>query len=130
MTMTSNAINEALKQAAEATGAGTDESVSASTDAEATATTGSSSGVYEVKGFQPMKVEIAVEDGKITSFAVTEHNETPDYGADVIAAGFDSLIGQDIATAEFDVVSGATMTSNAINEALAQAAEGVQEWTI
>ena len=45
----------------------------------------------------------------------------------MIAAGFDSLIGQDIATAEFDVVSGATMTSNAINEALAQAAEGVQE---
>ena len=116
-TMTCNAINEALAQAAEATGTG----------AETAATTGSSSGVYEVKGFQPMKVEIAVEDGKITSFAVTEHNETPDYGADVIAAGFDSLIGQDIATAEFDVVSGATMTSNAINEALAQAAEGVQE---
>ena len=117
VTLTSNAINDALAQAAAAAGTG----------AEAVASTGSSSGVYEVKGFQPMKVEIAVEDGKITSFAVTEHNETPGYGADVIAAGFDSLIGQDIATAEFDVVSGATMTSNAINEALAQAAEGVQE---
>ena len=117
VTLTCNAINDALAQAAAAAGTG----------AEAVASTGSSSGVYEVKGFQPMKVEITVEDGKITSFAVTEHNETPGYGADVIAAGFDSLIGQDIATAEFDVVSGATMTSNAINEALAQAAEGVQE---
>ena len=117
VTLTSNAINDALAQAAAAAGTG----------AEAVASTGSSSGVYEVKGFQPMKVEITVEDGKITSFEVTEHNETPGYGADVIANGFDSLIGQDIATAEFDVVSGATMTSNAINEALAQAAEGVQE---
>ena len=123
-TMTCNAINEALKQAAEATGTGAEESVPVSAEAETETASGN---VYEVKGFQPMKVEIAVEDGKITSFAVTEHNETPDYGADVIAAGFDSLIGQDIATAEFDVVSGATMTSNAINEALAQAAEGVQE---
>ncbi|HIQ71578.1 MAG TPA: RnfABCDGE type electron transport complex subunit G, partial [Candidatus Onthenecus intestinigallinarum] len=119
VTMTSNAINEALKQAAEATGTGAEESVPVSAEAETETASGN---VYEVTGFQPMKVEITVEDGKITSFAVTEHNETPSYGADVIAAGFDSLIGQDIATAEFDVVSGATMTCNAINDALAQAA--------
>ena len=116
-TMAGTEMNGALARAAEASGTG----------AETAATTGSSSGVYEVKGFQPMKVEITVEDGKITSFAVTEHNETAGFGADLIAEGFDSLIGQDIATAEFDVVSGATMTSNAINDALAQAAEGVQE---
>ena len=125
VTLTCNAINDALAQAAAAAGTGAEESVPASTEAEPE--TVADGNVYEVTGFQPMKVEIAVEDGKIASFAVTEHNETPDYGADVIAAGFDSLIGQDIATAEFDVVSGATMTSNAINEALAQAAEGVQE---
>ena len=81
--------------------------------------------VYEVTGFQPMKVEIAVEDGKIASFAVTEHNETAGIGADLIAEGFDNLIGQDVATAKLDVVSGVTLTSNAINTALLQAAATV-----
>ena len=79
--------------------------------------------VYEVSGFGPMKIAIAVEDGKIASFEVVEHSETPGIGADLIEKGFDSLIGQDIQTASFDAVSGATVTSSAINEALKQAAE-------
>ncbi|MBQ8618608.1 MAG: FMN-binding protein, partial [Clostridia bacterium] len=79
--------------------------------------------VYDVKGFQPMKVEIAVDEaGKIVSVNVVEHNETPGFGADLIGAGFDALVGQDIATAAIDVKSGVTMTSNAINEALKAAA--------
>ena len=53
---------------------------------------------------------------------MTEHNETPGFGADLINAGFDALVGQDVATAQIDVKSGVTMTSNAINEALKAAA--------
>ena len=83
--------------------------------------------LYEVTGFQPMKISIAVENGLITSFEVIEHNETPGFGADVIDKGFDALIGQEIATATFDAVSGATMTSRAINSALGQASENVKK---
>src|SRR5699024_6449518 len=36
---------------------------------------------------------------------------------------FDALVGQDIATAQIDVKSGVTLTSNAINDALKQAAD-------
>ncbi|MED9822040.1 MAG: FMN-binding protein, partial [Christensenellales bacterium] len=43
-------------------------------------------------------------------------------GADLIAAGFDAVVGQDVATAQIDVKSGVTLTSNAINEAFKAAA--------
>ena len=72
-----------------------------------------------------MKVAIAVDEaGKITSVKVVEHGETPGFGADLIAdtAVFDALVGQDIATAQIDVKTGVTLTSNAINDALKQAA--------
>ena len=110
VTLTSKGINEALKAAAIATPA-------AETDTKPVTT------VYDVTGFQPMKVAIGVDEaGKIMSVNVTEHNETPGFGADLISVGFDALVGQDIATAAFDVKSGVTMTSNGINNALKAAA--------
>ena len=108
VTLTSNAINDALKQAASAGESGE-----------------GSAKVYDVTGFAPFKVEIALDDaGKIVSVSVPENNETPGFGADLIAdqSVFDALVGQDIATAQIDVKSGATLTSNAINDALKQAA--------
>lgn len=78
----------------------------------------------EVMGYRPMVVTYEVEDGKIASFEVVEHQEAPGHGAEVIAAGFDSLIGQDVQSARFDAVSGATRTSNGINGALRLAARG------
>ncbi|MBE5799251.1 MAG: FMN-binding protein, partial [Clostridiales bacterium] len=118
VTMTSNGINEALKAAAAAAPA-----VEAEAAPVEEAAAESAAAVYEVKGFQPMKVEIAVDEaGKVASVAVIEHNETPGFGADLINAGFDALVGQDIATAAIDVKSGVTMTSNGINEALKAAA--------
>ena len=107
-TLTSNAINDALKQAASAGESGE-----------------GSAKVYDVTGFAPFKVEIALDDaGKIVSVSVPENNETPGFGADLIAdqSVFDALVGQDIATAKIDVKSGVTLTSNAINDALKQAA--------
>ena len=108
VTLTSDAINDALKQAASAGESGD-----------------GSAKVYDVTGFAPFKVEIALDDaGKIVSVSVPENNETPGFGADLIAdqSVFDALVGQDIATAQIDVKSGVTLTSNAINDALKQAA--------
>ena len=117
VTLTSNAINDALRQAAAQFGgeATRDES----------AADGVAIGTYDVTGFAPFKVEIAVDgNGKIVSVSVPENNETPGLGADLIAdqSIFDALVGQDIATAKIDVKSGVTLTSNAINDALGQAA--------
>ena len=134
VTMTSNAIADALKQAAAANGivveaaeaapaADVTSSASTATAAPAAAETAAAGNVYDVKGFQPMKVAVDVDaDGKIVSVSVVEHNETPGFGADLIGAGFDALVGQDIATAAIDVKSGVTMTSNGINDALKAAA--------
>ena len=111
VTLTSTALNDALKQAGAAAPA------AASAEPKS----------YNVTGFQPFSVEIAVADGKIVSVSVPSSNETPGFGADLIASGvLDTLVGQDIASAKIDVKSGVTLTSNAINDALAQAAKEVQ----
>ena len=71
-------------------------------------------------------VEIVLDDeGKIISAAVSENDETSGFGADLLAntAIFDVLAGKNIKEAKIDVVAGVTLTSNAINEALAQAAK-------
>ena len=123
VTLTRNAINDALSQAAANYG-------NAATDAEAeSATSDLMVGTYDVTGMYPIKVEIVVDgNGKIVSVTVPESNETPGFGADLIAdqSIFDALVGQDIATAQIDVKSGVTLTSNAINDALKQAAKEVQ----
>ena len=121
VTLTSNAINDALRQAAAQFGGEATRNESAAD--------GVAVGTYEVTGFAPFKVEIAVDgNGKIVSVTVPENNETPGFGADLIAdqSVFDALVGQDIATAQIDVKSGVTLTSNAINDALGQAAKEVQ----
>ena len=120
VTLTSNAINEALKQAAATVG---------ETVLDESATSDLTVGTYDVTGFAPFKVEITLDgNGKIVSVTVPENSETPGLGADLIAdqSIFDALVGQDIATAQIDVKSGVTLTSNAINDALGQAAKEVQ----
>ena len=117
VTLTSNAINEALKKAAEEF---------AAPAGEAAAETK----VYEATGFAPMKVAVQLDaDGKILSVEVKEHNETAGLGADLIAdAGvFEALVGKNIGEAQIDVKTGVTLTSNAINDVLSQAAKEVQK---
>ena len=116
VTLTSTALNDALKQAGAAVPA-------AEEVAEAAAPVS-----YSVTGFQPFTVEIAVDaEGKIASVSVPSHNETPGFGADLIGSGvLDALAGQDVATAQIEAKSGVTLTSKAINDALAQAAKEVQ----
>ena len=136
VTLTSDAINEALKQAAVANGIAVEApgEVTAETTAEpaveATESESTDAAVYDVTGFAPFKVEITLDgNGKIVSVTVPENSETPGLGADLIAdqSIFDALVGQDIATAQIDVKSGVTLTSNAINDALKQAAATVGE---
>ncbi|MBR2942703.1 MAG: FMN-binding protein [Clostridia bacterium] len=84
----------------------------------------------DVTGFQPFTVEIETSNGKIVSVKVPSHNETPGFGADLIGSGvLDTLVGQDIATAQIDMKSGVTFTSNAINDALRQAGKGAETAT-
>ena len=81
----------------------------------------------DVTGFQPFTVEIETSNGKIVSVKVPSHNETPGFGADLIGSGvLDTLVGQDIATAQIDAKAGVTFTSNAINTALRQAGKGAE----
>jgi len=109
VTLTSNGINEALKAAAAAAPAAAQESTAGPV-------------VYETKGFQAFKLAIEVVDGKIASVTCVEHNETPGFGADILTdEALSALVGQDIATAQIDVKSGVTMTSNGINDVLTQA---------
>ena len=148
VTLTSDAINAALKQAAAANGVAVVSEATAEPTAEPTveataepvaeataepvveeAVSQAAAVEYDVTGIAPFKVAIAVdENGKIVSVSVPEHNETANFGADLIAdqSIFDALVGQDIATAQIDVKSGVTLTSNAINDALKQAAKEVQ----
>ena len=142
-TLTSNAINEALKKAAAENGFAaekTEEAPKAAASVKASFSSGSTKTEetktetadkagkvtsVEVTGFQAFTVEIGLDEaGKITSVVIPKHDETPGFGADLIAdtAVFEALVGQDIATAQIDVKSGATLTSNAINEALAKVA--------
>lgn len=81
--------------------------------------------VYTVKGYAEFTVIIKLdEEGRIVFVAVPEHSETPAYGAAVLdnAAIFEALQGQFIGDAQVDAVGGATLTVNALNDALAQAA--------
>ena len=125
VTLTSNAINEALAEAAKDFAPAEDTKPAEETPAETTGATKA----YSVTGFAPFTVEITVDgEGKISSVSVPEHTETPGLGADLIADAsvFEALVGQNIADAKIDVRAGVTLTSNAINDALKQAAEEVK----
>lgn len=68
-----------------------------------------------------VQLQITVEDGKITAIEILKHSETEEIGG----VAFDTLIEEALASqsADIDVVSGATVTSEAFIEALAKAIE-------
>ena len=72
----------------------------------------------EVEGKEgPMTVKTTVKDGKIAAVEVVSENETPS----IAAAALDSIPGAIVSgnTCDVDVVSGATLTSNRIMDAVA-----------
>lgn len=76
--------------------------------------------VGEGQGFHgPIKVEVTLTDGKITAVEVLEHSETAGVSDPAIEQIPQRII--EAQSAEVDAVSGATMTSKGIMEAVANA---------
>lgn len=69
-----------------------------------------------------VKVSVTVEGGKIAKVDVVEHQETPGISDPALEAIPGAIV--EAQSAEVDVVSGATMTSNAIIEATKKALSG------
>ena len=77
--------------------------------------TGSATGMGEVS------VTVTVEGGKIASAIVVGDGETEGLGSPVIDGAADQIVANQ---GEIEVVSGATVTSNAVNDALSSALAG------
>lgn len=76
----------------------------------------------EGTGIEPgLKVSVVVLDGKISSVEVTENNETAGYCEPALEQ-IPGLIAEKNST-EVDAVTGATLTSNAIKDAVNNALE-------
>ena len=72
------------------------------------------------KGFGgDVSVTVTVEDGRITDAVVTGDNETPSIGGQAVETLGGAIV--EAQSAEFDSVSGATVTSSAVREALKDA---------
>ncbi|MBR2718932.1 MAG: FMN-binding protein [Clostridia bacterium] len=69
----------------------------------------------------PLKVLVTMEKGSITNVEVTEHNETQGIGTRAIEAMPAAMISS--RTWDVDIVAGATVTSNALKEAVRSAME-------
>ena len=74
----------------------------------------------EQQGFGgPVKVEVVIDGGKITDVAVTGNNETEGIGDQAIAKLPGAIV--DAQSVEVDNVTGASVTSKAIKDAVADA---------
>ncbi len=79
----------------------------------------------EATGMKPgLKVAVVVADGKISSVDVTEHNETEGYSEPALEQIPGAIVEKN--STDVDAVSGATLTSNAIKEAVDQAIAGAK----
>ncbi|MBR4550571.1 MAG: FMN-binding protein [Oscillospiraceae bacterium] len=115
--MTSNAIKAAVAEALEQIGfvGGTEEAAAG----EAQTVTVTKPGVFG----EDVVVEVVADAGTIYSVTVVKNNETQGIGSIAV----DELPGKIVAaqSAEVDGTSGATMTSNAIKAAVAEALEQI-----
>lgn len=78
----------------------------------------------EAQGMKPLKVSVEVKDGKIAKVEVVEHEETEGI-ADPALDQVPAAIVEKNST-EVDSVSGATITSDAIKEAVNKALESAK----
>ena len=110
-TLTSQAIIEATKRSIAKAEAGEGEDVSSSGQF--------SPGTYieEAQGHGgPIEVEVEISESEVVSVTILSHNETAGLGDVAIERIPQALIGEQ--TADVDTVSGATLTSEAIIEAV------------
>ena len=80
-------------------------------------------GTYEgeAEGMYPLKVSVVVKDGKISDVKVIEHTETEGIGTLAIDQLPAAIVEKN--STDVDAVSGATLTSNGIKEAVNKALE-------
>lgn len=81
-------------------------------------------GTYQGEGegkVGPVKVSVAIEKGKISAVTVTEHAETPGLSDSSITEIPQAILKAQ--SVEVDSISGATMTSNAIIQAVTESLE-------
>lgn len=121
-TMTSNAIKAAVAEALEQIGFGAapaEETSAEEVPAEPQTVTVTKPGVFG----EDVVVEVVADANTIYSVTVVENNETMGIGSMAV----DELPGKivEAQSAEIDGVSGATMTSNAIKAAVAEALEQI-----
>lgn len=83
-------------------------------------------GTYEgeATGMQPLKVSVEVKDGKIADVKVTEHDETPEISDPAIEQIPAAIVEKN--STDVDAVSGATVTSTAIKDAVNNALESAK----
>ena len=73
------------------------------------------------EGWPSMKVEVTVKDGKISQVKVLEDDSTPEFSSSVVETLPKAIV--DAGTADVDVVSGATLSSNSLKQAVEEALE-------
>lgn len=78
----------------------------------------------EAEGMYPLKVAVEVKDGKIAKVEVVEHEETDGIGTLAIDQLPPAIVEKN--STDVDGVSGATLTSNGIKEAVNKALEGAK----
>ena len=119
-TMTSSAIKKAVAECLEQVNFGSAPEEPAVVEAgEAQTLTASAPGVFG----EPVEVEVVADAGTIYSVTVTKNNETPGIGSIAV----EQLPGKivEAQSVEVDGVAGATMTSRAIKQAVAECLEQV-----
>lgn len=78
----------------------------------------------EAEGMDTLKVEVTVTDGKISNVEVTEQNETEGFAEPALEQIPDAIVEKN--STDVDAIAGATVTSNAIKEAVDQALESAK----
>lgn len=78
----------------------------------------------EGSGMADMKVSVEVKDGKIASVEVTEHGESEGYCEPALEEIPKAIVNKN--STDVDAVAGATVTSDAIKEAVNNALESAK----
>lgn len=78
----------------------------------------------EGTGMEPMKVSVEIKDGKIASVEITENDESEGYCEEALEQIPQIIVDKN--STDVDAVSGATITSNGIKEAVDNALESAK----
>lgn len=74
----------------------------------------------------PLTVEVTVEEGEIANVEIVEHSETEGLADPALEEVSQAIIDKNRPDVDYDIVSGATVTSEAIMEAVTNALEDAQ----